>query len=251
MKIVIISYGEKFHPLACKWIDQFNSVHTAHSDLILYTSIKDFDVYNKICDTVHAIDSEGFPLSGTRSTILKTKAFIEAFQYGDYIYTDLDAFWFGDVTETVNEYLKEYDMVFSIATHPKSYPAHVREILGMTLCTGFFAVTKNDATVRFFNNVNDIFERDLRENDQYWINDYLLKDREFLLTSCEDKTFDLYVEDHDLKIKLLDENIVYRGNSLDVPNRKVWHPIGGAFDGEDKCNILESLGCCKNGLYAK
>lgn len=242
LKNIIISYGDGYDKLVSNWYSHYKSTNPEHSDLLVYTTPEyesDYSEYDIMLKS-----SDGFPTSGPTSTLFKTLVYKECLlDVGDFLYSDLDAIWTKDITPVISDYLTEYDMVFSTVTHSNAYPKIVRDILGLTICTGFFASACNENTLKFFNDVHDKYMLNVKCNDQYWVN-VLLVTPDTIVEKCNDGSYDLINNSYSLKVKLLNEHMVFRGNVVkDDSALMVWHPnVKRSFSANDTLKHLDGLG---------
>ena len=182
-----------------------------------------------------------------------TKAYIfkEVSKEYSFIYSDLDALWIRNPIEIFKSN-PDSDILFSQGTY---FPKHVNDELGFVFCAGFFYVNKIANSQIFFEKVYEAALNGIKD-DQYNINDLLIKDlkilnsENFLEVSYNNEKFNiyrgyvnLYNNFYKLKITLIPHWKVVRKSELKTTNSIIIHPVekniyGNAFYFFYKNNLL-------------
>jgi MoaA/NifB/PqqE/SkfB family radical SAM enzyme len=136
-----------------KLITVCSASHTTLKDTwFLPTLEDDYEVRTFQCD----VEGPGTYLEEdwTRAVLFKSATIVNAIEenWGDvFVYSDVDVTFFGPTKTTILEHVRDKDVVCQL-DHPCG-----------TLCTGFFGIRANKATLRLWRQVHDAVEQERRD----------------------------------------------------------------------------------------
>jgi len=125
----------------------------------------------------------------------------------DVVFTDADAFILQDPSLAINDLLQKFDILISTVNHDQAYPPEIREKLGFTLCSGWFALKNNENSIKLLHNLRKFNFNG--KNLQQELNSYLLND----ISLVKDGINSNFKVDN-VHIKLLNQSFINRSKNI-------------------------------------